>query len=156
MIVNASLWGALKDQVNNDVFHIVGDGAPTSGTSGSGVLFAGPGSTYTDFTNSILYINTNTKASPTWTVIGTSTSATLTNPTINAGSGVIVLPNGTTPAQTAEGSIFWDSDDDLLTVGDGSSRKTMVSTAATQTLTNKTLTSPTMTAPVLGVATGTS
>jgi hypothetical protein len=38
--------------------------------------------------------------------------------------------------------MVWDSDDNLLTVGDGSSRKVMVDTTSTQTLTNKTLTSP--------------
>jgi hypothetical protein len=38
--------------------------------------------------------------------------------------------------------VVWDSDDNLLTVGDGSSRKVMVDTTSTQTLTNKTLTSP--------------
>lgn len=80
----------------------------------------------------------------------TLTNKTMTNPTLNAGSGVVVAPAATSPAQTAEGSVVWDSDDDLLTVGDGSARKTMVSTAATQTLTNKTLTTPTLTAPAFG------
>jgi hypothetical protein len=63
--------------------------------------------------------------------------------------GVLLLPAATSPAQTADGSIVWDSDDNLLTVGDGSSRKTMVDTGSTQTLTNKTLTNPTLTSPVL-------
>lgn len=75
----------------------------------------------------------------------TLTNKTLTNPTVNAGSGTIVLPASASPAQTAEGSIVWDSDGDLLTVGTGSGRKTMVDTDSTQTLTNKTLTSPTIT-----------
>ncbi len=34
----------------------------------------------------------------------------------------LVLPTATSPAQTAEGSVVWDSDDDILTVGDGSAR----------------------------------
>lgn len=62
--------------------------------------------------------------------------------TLNATSGTILLPAVTVPAQTADGSIAWDSNDDLLTVGDGSSRKVMVDTTAVQTLSNKTLTSP--------------
>lgn len=78
---------------------------------------------------------------------------TLTNPTINAGSGVIVLPAATSPAQTAEGSVVWDSDDDLLTVGTGAARKTMVDTNSTQTLTNKTLTSPNASGVVLAAGT---
>lgn len=62
--------------------------------------------------------------------------------TLNATSGTVLLPVSASPAQTADGSVVWDSDDNLLTVGDGSSRKTMVDTATAQTLTNKTLTAP--------------
>jgi hypothetical protein len=76
----------------------------------------------------------------------TLTNKTLTDPTINAQAGVIVLPQSATPAQTAEGSISWDSDDDLLTVGNGSVRKVMTDTDSSQTLTNKTLTNPTINA----------
>ena len=52
----------------------------------------------------------------------TLTNKTLTNPTINAGSGGVTLPQGTdVSANTAEGRISWDSDDDKLYVGDGAS-----------------------------------
>ena len=34
------------------------------------------------------------------------------------------LPVAASPSQTAEGRVVWDSDDDKLTIGDGSSRKT--------------------------------
>lgn len=77
--------------------------------------------------------------------VTTIAGLTLTNPTVNAGSGVVVLPGSNTPAQTADGSIVWDLDSDLLTVGTGSGRKTMVDTDSTQTLTNKTLSNPTIT-----------
>lgn len=73
----------------------------------------------------------------TLTVSGTATisgSATV--------SGSLVVPTATAPAQTAEGSVVWDSNDDLLTVGTGAGRKTMVDTDTAQTLTNKTLTAP--------------
>jgi hypothetical protein len=66
MITQKTIWGALKDKANNNVWELVGSGAPTSGTSGTGVGIAGPGSTYTDYTNGTLYYNNNTKASPTW------------------------------------------------------------------------------------------
>lgn len=79
------------------------------------------------------------------TTITTIAGLTLTNPTVNAGSGTIVLPGSNTPAQTADGSIVWDLDSDLLTVGTGSGRKTMVDTDSTQTLSNKTLSNPTIT-----------
>jgi len=58
--------------VNVDACRILaGAGAPTDGTSGTGAGDAGPGSLYSDVTNAFLYINTNTKASPTWTKVGT-------------------------------------------------------------------------------------
>lgn len=53
--------------------------------------------------------------------------------------GAFVFPMATVPAQTAEGSAVWDTNDDLLTVGTGASRKTMVDTDSAQVLTNKTL-----------------
>lgn len=84
-------------------------------------------------------------AIPGATTVTTIAGLTLTNPTVNAGSGVVVLPGSNTPAQTADGSIVWDLDSDLLTVGTGSGRKTMVDTDSTQTLTNKTLSNPTIT-----------
>lgn len=46
-------------------------GVPTAGVAGDGAGWADVGSLCTDSTNGKLYINTNTKASPTWTVTGT-------------------------------------------------------------------------------------
>ena len=63
--------------------------------------------------------------------------------TLDASAGALVVPTTAAPAQTAEGSVVWDSNDDLLTVGTGASRKTMVDTDSTQTLSGKTLMSPT-------------
>lgn len=48
-------------------------GAPTSGVSGTKFGVAAPGALLVDTTNTKLYINTNTLASPTWTVVGTQT-----------------------------------------------------------------------------------
>jgi len=75
----------------------------------------------------------------------TLTNKTLTDPTLNVGGGVLVLPQGTTPAQTAEGSIFWDTDDNLLSIGDGAARKVFVDTNSTQTLSGKTIDNLTLT-----------
>lgn len=61
-----------------DVRDLVGSGAPTNGTSGTGVGDAGPGSTYWDYTNSQVYINTNTKASPTWTKLPNGAALSVT------------------------------------------------------------------------------
>ena len=57
-------------------------------------------------------------------------------------TGTLVSPTSASPSQTTDGSMVWDSDDNLLTVGDGSSRKVMADTTTAQTFTNKTLTSP--------------
>lgn len=43
-------------------------GAPVNGTTFAGI--APKGALLIDTTNAKLYINTNTKASPTWTVVG--------------------------------------------------------------------------------------
>lgn len=83
---------------------------------------------------------------------GTGTSVGLkvgAGKTLNATAGAVLLPAAASPAQTAEGSVVWDTDDDKLTVGTGAARKTMVDTDSAQTLANKTLTSPTIDTPTL-------
>ena len=80
-----------------------------------------------------------------FTANGSGTSVGIkvgTGKVLNATDGAVLLPAVASPAQTADGSVVWDSDDNLLTVGDGSSRKVMVDTTTAQTLTNKTLTTP--------------
>jgi len=47
-------------------------GAPVDGTSGTLVGVADPGDVLIDYTNKKLYVNTNTKASPTWSQILTA------------------------------------------------------------------------------------
>jgi len=82
-----------------------------------------------------------------FTANGSGTSVGLnvgSGKTLVATNGTVLLPAAASPAQTADGSVVWDSDDNVLTVGTGSARKTMVDTDSTQTLTNKTLTSPTV------------
>lgn len=58
-----------KLQLANGVQLLTGAGAPTSGTSGTGVGQAGPGSFYFDVTNKQVWLNANTKASPTWALM---------------------------------------------------------------------------------------
>lgn len=64
---NFSIWGMLTGLLKRNVVFLVNAGVPTSGTSGNGAGQAGPGSLLFDYTNGQAYINTNTKASPTWT-----------------------------------------------------------------------------------------
>jgi len=75
----------------------------------------------------------------------TLTSPTLNTPSINGGTvslsnGTLVVPVSTSPSQTETGSVAYDSGFGVLTVGTGSSRKQLVDTNTSQTLTNKTLT----------------
>lgn len=44
-----------------------GNGAPTNGTSGTYAGQIPKGATYQDMTNGVLYVNTGTQASPTYT-----------------------------------------------------------------------------------------
>lgn len=53
-----------------------GSGAPTNGTSGTGVGYAGPGSFYIRTSNGAVYVNTNTLASPTWSQVGSIAALT--------------------------------------------------------------------------------
>lgn len=57
--------------VGKETFVFTNAGVPAAGTSGAGAGWAGKGSLCVDTTNGKLYVNTNTKASPTWTVAGT-------------------------------------------------------------------------------------
>lgn len=66
--------GILDVSGGNDVVIMSNAGAPTNGASGTGAGTAGAGSLCMDRTNAKLYINTNTTASPTWTVVGAQTT----------------------------------------------------------------------------------
>jgi hypothetical protein len=69
----------------------------------------------------------------------TLTAPVMTSAAINSAS-TIVLPATASPAQTAAGSMVWDSDDLLLTVGKGSGvPKVIVDTDSSQTLSQKTI-----------------
>ena len=68
-------------------------------------------------------------------------------------SGTLVVPATASPAQITDASVVWDSDDNLLTVGDGVGRKTMVDTTSTQTLTNKAISGGTINGATLGATT---
>ena len=67
------IQNAVGDPVTvNDICVLAGTAAPTNGTSGTGAGVAAAGSLYIrqSGSDSVLSINTNTLASPTWTVVG--------------------------------------------------------------------------------------
>ena len=103
-----NIWYNNHVNGNNGVFASSGAGAPTSGTSGTGVNIAGPGSTYYDITNKIAYTNTGTAASPTWSVEGTAatlgTAGTVTQITSRTTGVTLNTPVGAITLVSAAGS----------------------------------------------------
>jgi hypothetical protein len=90
-----NIWAGLKQLSNNDIWDVVDAGAPVNGTSGTGAGFVGIGSVYINTTNGARYINTGTKASPTWSLLASGSF----NPTasfVAAGT----LSSGATTATT--------------------------------------------------------
>lgn len=67
--VDAAFYKSAPLRLVGDVCMLVGAGNPTNGTTGANVT--GPGSLYFDttVTTKAVYVNTNTKASPTWTAL---------------------------------------------------------------------------------------
>lgn len=70
--MSLSLDAENRIRVANDVRFLIGSGVPDDGTTGTGAGVAGPCSFYMDITNHIVYVNVNTKASPSWDVFGIS------------------------------------------------------------------------------------
>lgn len=72
-------WAMMNTQamLNTLAFHnllpTVFQGTPVNGASGTGVGELDKGALVIDVTNGLLYINTGTSASPTWTKVGTQT-----------------------------------------------------------------------------------
>ena len=112
-------------------------GAPTSGTSGTLVGVAQPGSVLIDTTNKTLYQNTNTAASPTWTGLlsvisglGFGTPAAITAGTTQTLAGATALKplsivnaaNGNDgaalPTASGSGSVYF-----VITVGSAATPK---------------------------------
>ena len=69
LLTQALKGGCMLLDSTNDIWIFSGSSAPTDGTSGTGAGVAGPGSVYLDYTNINLYMNENTKASPTWDMV---------------------------------------------------------------------------------------
>jgi len=83
--VNFQAW--LNNLYRNDIGWFTFAGTPTSGTSGTLAGFAGPGCLLWDTTNKALYVNSGTKASPSWTYssAAAATKTNFSNTTVSAG-----------------------------------------------------------------------
>lgn len=62
-------WKTLELILGGGLRQLSGSGAPTNGTSGTGVGRVPPGSVYYDYTNAVRWINVGTSASPVWSPI---------------------------------------------------------------------------------------
>lgn len=67
--ISGNIAGATTLGMTNDVIILTNAGIPSNGGAGTGAGSAGPGSMCVDYTNANLYINANTKASPTWKLV---------------------------------------------------------------------------------------
>lgn len=94
-------------------FPLIGSGAPVDGTSGTGAGRAGKCSIYLDYTNGVLYMNTGTYLSPTWTagaslagaISGTTgTFSGAVTATTVTGSGALRSTSATTTSGYATGA----------------------------------------------------
>lgn len=97
--LNFFAW--LNNLKNLGIGILTNAGAPTSGTSGTFVNKAGPGCLLLDTTNTNLYMNTNTLASPTWTLF--MRGATFSGDVSVSAAGATTLSNSL--LQRATGTI---------------------------------------------------
>lgn len=67
--VDAAFYKKAQVRLTEDVCTLVGSGAPTDGVAGTGAGNTGKGSEYVDSASGERYLNTGTKASPTWKLI---------------------------------------------------------------------------------------
>lgn len=87
-------------RLGNNVVEFTGTGTPTNGTSGTGVGFAGPGSSFMS-TNGTRYVNQGTKASPFWVPSGQQLMNTYSaDGAITLVSQVALLTKGSAAAMT--------------------------------------------------------
>jgi hypothetical protein len=98
----------------------------------------------------LVFATSPTLVTPT---LGVATATSINGLTVTSSTGTLTVANSKT--LTASNSLTFTGTDSTSFAFPGTS-DTVVTLAATQTLTNKTLTSPTMTTPTLGVASATS
>lgn len=122
MITFANTEAAAKDLAQNGVYQVCGSGAPTSGTSGTGVGITGIGSYYTDFATGNGYIQVGTLASPLWQldngpatlqqlsgVISAAAIIATAAGSFGHANGVIMVPAGGTHVVTEVHSVVLQS-----------------------------------------------
>jgi hypothetical protein len=82
MIGQANIWGQHRDLADNNILNVVGAGAPTNGSSGTGANLCGPGSSYYDTTNQNFYRQCGTLAAPVWIIVNLVDSSSTASGTV--------------------------------------------------------------------------
>lgn len=101
------------------------------GTVGSGLWQITTADPISVGTSNIAFLLVNPETSTFVTLAGTQTltNKTLTSPTINGGTiatATLTLKQSAAPTPTAEGDIQWDTDDNVIAVGDSAATKLFV------------------------------
>lgn len=132
MITNPSMMSALKDASQNGVFNTVGSGAPTNGTSGTGVNICGPGSFYYDYTNKLGYVNIGTLLSPYWQMVDVASAGNGENYTLRQRVSTANVNAGLTLLAAIPGWKYRVTDMAMIAIGGAAGATTTVDILATQ------------------------
>ena len=125
--------GVIQNEDGTNMMRFTDDGVEIPTLSGTTTMSGDQ-----TFSGTLTVTGAVTHSSTTSHVGAVTNSSTVTNNGAVTFNSALILDQGTNPTVTAEGSVFWDTDDDELVIGDGAARQTIVDTDGTQTLTNKT------------------
>lgn len=146
-----NMFAMLRALLDSSVGLFINAGVPVDGTSGTFAGFVGKGGLLIDTTNGQLYINTNTKASPTWTKLADAVgdlplargfilrgSATGFAEALDANdSGKILVGDGTDIASVAVSGDATLAANGALTVGAGAITLAKIAAASLDGTINK-------------------
>lgn len=95
-----NIWAMLRALINNGCPIVSISGAPSNGASGTFNGQAGKGSVLVDYTNGVIYVNTGTLASPTWSTLFSGTGSVQYSPFVNTATFSEFAQTGVTAGAT--------------------------------------------------------
>lgn len=124
-----SPWAWIRSLADNDCGILCTNDVPSNGTSGTGAKVAGKGCLLVDITHGTLYQNTNTKASPTWTLIEAAGAIPLANGDFFVGNS-----GGIATAVAPTGDVTF-SNAGVFVIGAGKVTSAMLAASVIQSIT---------------------